>query len=50
MAENNVSTLTARVIELNGFIDYQEGSVVSKTLVDKKVGTVTLFAFAGARD
>lgn len=24
---------------------YQEGSVVSKTLIDKKVGTVTVFAF-----
>lgn len=26
-------------------IDYQEGSVVSRTLIDKKAGTVTLFAF-----
>jgi len=26
-------------------IDYQEGAVVSKTLVDKKSGTITLFAF-----
>jgi quercetin dioxygenase-like cupin family protein len=26
-------------------IDYQEASVVSRTLVDKKAGTVTLFAF-----
>ncbi|PKM78191.1 MAG: cupin domain-containing protein [Firmicutes bacterium HGW-Firmicutes-15] len=28
------------------FIEYQEGSVVSKTLVQKSTGTVTLFAFA----
>jgi quercetin dioxygenase-like cupin family protein len=27
-------------------IGYQEGAVVSKTLIDKKTGTVTLFAFA----
>jgi len=27
------------------FIDYQEGSVVSKTLVQQPNGTVTLFAF-----
>jgi quercetin dioxygenase-like cupin family protein len=27
-------------------VGYQEGAVVSKTLVDKKTGTVTLFAFA----
>ncbi len=26
-------------------VDYREGSVVSKTLVEKKTGTVTLFAF-----
>lgn len=27
------------------FIDYQDGSVVSKTLVQQATGTVTLFAF-----
>ncbi len=27
-------------------VAYQEGAVVSKTLIDKKTGTVTLFAFA----
>jgi quercetin dioxygenase-like cupin family protein len=26
-------------------VDYQDGSVVSRTLLDKKTGTVTLFAF-----
>jgi quercetin dioxygenase-like cupin family protein len=26
-------------------IEYQKGSVVSRTLIDKKVGTVTLFSF-----
>lgn len=26
-------------------VAYQEGAVVSKTLIDKKTGTVTLFAF-----
>jgi len=26
-------------------VDYQEGSVVSRTILDKKTGTVTLFAF-----
>ena len=26
-------------------IDYQEAAVVSRTLIDKKTGTVTLFAF-----
>lgn len=31
---------------LNGMVTYQEGSVVSKTLIAQKSGTVTLFAFA----
>jgi len=30
---------------LAGLVDYQGQSVVSKTLIDKKTGTVTLFAF-----
>ena len=30
---------------MNSLITYQEGSVVSKTLIDKKTGTVTIFAF-----
>lgn len=29
----------------SGLIDYQEGSVVSRTLVKKDTGSVTLFAF-----
>lgn len=31
--------------KLARLVDYQEGSIVSKTLIDKKTGTVTLFAF-----
>ncbi len=34
---------TAR--NLSETIGYQEGSVVSQTIMDKKAGTVTLFAF-----
>jgi quercetin dioxygenase-like cupin family protein len=30
---------------LNGLIDYAADSVVSKTILDKSVGTITLFAF-----
>jgi len=37
--------LKAEASNLEGLIDYQEGSVVSRTLIDKKTGTVTLFAF-----
>lgn len=32
-----------RVLDL---AEYQEGSVVSRTILDKKAGTVTFFAFA----
>ena len=31
---------------LKQLVDYQEGTVVSRTLSDKKTGTVTLFAFS----
>ena len=37
--------MLGRVVDLAGLVDYQADSVVSKTLVKKKVGTVTLFAF-----
>jgi len=35
----------ARVIELASFIEYSDNSVLSKTLVDKNAGTITLFSF-----
>lgn len=38
-------SLVGRAIDLKELIAYQQGSVVSKTLNDKKVGTITLFAF-----
>ena len=43
MAENNISPGTA--IPLRGTIQYQAGSVVSKEIVRKDTGTITLFAF-----
>jgi len=36
----------AQVLKLADMVNYQEGSIVSRTLIDKKSGTVTLFAFA----
>ena len=35
----------ARALELTGLVDYQPDSVVSRTVIDKSAGTVTLFAF-----
>ena len=31
--------------EAAGLVDYQDGSVVSRTILDKDTGTVTVFAF-----
>lgn len=36
---------TGRALDLAGLVGYQEGAVVSRTLIDKQVGTLTLFAF-----
>lgn len=35
----------SQVLKLGDMVAYQEGSVVSRTIIDKKTGTVTLFAF-----
>jgi quercetin dioxygenase-like cupin family protein len=35
----------AEVIHLTDLVNYQEGSVVSRTIVKRGTGTVTLFAF-----
>ncbi len=37
--------LVGNVAALAGLIEYQPGSVVSRTVIDKPAGTVTLFAF-----
>jgi quercetin dioxygenase-like cupin family protein len=37
--------LPAQALRLIDLVDYQEGAVVSRTIIDKKTGTVTLFAF-----
>lgn len=38
-------SMTGKVLELNELAAYQDGSVVSRTLVDRKIGTITLFSF-----
>ena len=35
----------SKVMELNDLVEYQQGNVVSRTLVTKNTGTITLFAF-----
>jgi quercetin dioxygenase-like cupin family protein len=39
------SEIEARALSMTGLVDYQTGAVVSRTLMDKQSGTVTLFAF-----
>ncbi len=48
MKENekqDVEVVSTQPVMLIDLIDYQEGSVVSRTIVNKDAGTVTLFAF-----
>lgn len=39
----------AKVVELAGLVEYQEDAVVSRTLIEREVGTVTLFAFGAGQ-
>lgn len=45
MNKDNPSKLLAEILNLDELLDYQEGSVVSRTIIDKNVGSVTLFSF-----
>ena len=42
---NPLNELKGKAFNLAQFIEYAEGSVVSKTLINKEAGTITLFAF-----
>ena len=37
--------LIGKALTMSDLVAYQDGSVVSKTLIDKKIGTLTLFSF-----
>ncbi|KAB0666074.1 cupin domain-containing protein [Oryzomonas japonica] len=37
--------LIGKALTMSDLVAYQDGSVVSKTLIDKTIGTVTLFSF-----
>jgi len=37
--------LIGKALTMNDLVAYSDGSVVSKTLIDKKIGTLTLFSF-----
>ena len=46
MQQKKLQKLAGQATRLVDLADYQEGSVVSRTIIDKKTGTVTFFAFA----
>ncbi len=48
MVEKNPDTegLAERTLKLAELIEYQKSSVVSRTIIDQKTGTLTLFAFS----
>jgi len=43
--QNAAAGSAVRAITLADLVEYQKGSIVSRTIIDKKTGTVTLFAF-----
>ena len=45
----NAGAPKGTVFNLANHVDYAEGSVVSKTLLKKNTGTITLFAFAAGQ-
>ena len=44
MSEQQGSTI-GQPLTMTELVAYQDGSVVSRTLIDKKIGTLTVFAF-----
>jgi quercetin dioxygenase-like cupin family protein len=43
--DSGKNDLIARAIKLGKLVRYQRGSIISRTIMDKKAGTLTLFAF-----
>jgi len=43
--QRDTKKLTGIAARLNDLVDYQDGAVVSRTIIDKKTGTLTLFSF-----
>jgi len=41
----DVNNLVGTVLNMKDMVSYQPGAVVSRTVIDKDAGTVTLFAF-----
>ena len=49
MSKRHVSELSSKASSLADLVSYQDGAIVSRALIDKKAGSVTLFAFDEAQ-
>jgi quercetin dioxygenase-like cupin family protein len=45
MKENKKTAAQTQAVKMSDLADYQKGAIVSRTIIDKKAGTVTFFAF-----
>ena len=45
VANKSGESLIGRPLDLAGLVEYQEGSVVSREVLNKKTGTITIFSF-----
>jgi quercetin dioxygenase-like cupin family protein len=45
MEQSKKTVENAQILKMINLVEYQGGSIVSRTLIDKKSGTVTFFAF-----
>ncbi len=45
MTDNQTDEYTKEGLSLDSLVSYQDGSIVSRTVINRPVGTVTLFAF-----
>jgi quercetin dioxygenase-like cupin family protein len=43
--KGNLEELMSMVLKLDDLIDYQKGSIVSRQIINKNAGTITVFAF-----
>lgn len=41
--------IIGNALTMNDLVAYHDGSVVSKTLIDKKIGTLTMFSFGAGQ-
>jgi quercetin dioxygenase-like cupin family protein len=46
----NINDLLAQVLDITNLVQYQTGTIVSRTLIKKPTGTVTIFAFDAGQE